>query len=251
VILLEGAERVLPPFPQALSARAREALVALGVDVRTRAFVREIDERGVTVSMNDAEQRIEARTVIWGAGVRAHPLGARLAEATGADLDRGGRVVVGQDLAIAGRPEIFVIGDLAQVKGANGEPLPGVAPVAIQQGKYVARAIRARVGGRDALPFRYQDRGSLATIGRSKAVADLGVAHVSGFVAWVLWLFVHLMYLVGFENRVLVLIQWGWSYVTWNRGARLITGEQRLPDLEKTGAAEEPHVDPHAQNPKK
>jgi NADH:quinone reductase (non-electrogenic) len=226
IILVEGADRVLPPFVPSLSHSAHEALVGLGVDVRTSARVQQVDSTGVILEAGGRDERIEAATVMWAAGVRPHPLADKVAAATGAERDRSGRIVVGTDLSVAGHPDIFVVGDMAHVKDETGQALPGLAQVAMQEGKYVARLIRARLAGSSLPPFRYSDRGMLATIGRSKAVADLRVVRISGFVAWMLWLFVHLLYLVEFENRVLVLVQWAWSYLTWNRGARLITVER-------------------------
>lgn len=224
ILLIEGEDRVLPPFPADLSKKAERQLVALGVRPLTGARVTDIDEGGVTVKVDGREERIAARTVLWAAGVRASRLGKVLAERAGATLDKAGRVVVEADLSIAGHPEIHVIGDLASFTHQGGRPLPGVAPVAMQQGRYVAEAIRRKAGGEAAThPFRYFDKGNLATIGRNKAVAEFGKVHVSGFFAWFVWVFVHLMYLVEFENRLLVLVEWVYSYVTRNRGARLIT----------------------------
>jgi NADH dehydrogenase len=179
----------------------------------------------VSLRTGDARDRIAAHTVIWAAGVRANALAEKIAMAAGIELDRQGRVPVTPTLEIEGFPDVFVIGDMAACAGPDGKPLPGVAPVAMQQGAYVARTIETRLSRGDTGPFRYRDRGSMATIGRSRAVADLGWIAFGGFPAWVTWLFVHLMYLVEFENRVLVLFQWSWNYLTWNRGARLITGE--------------------------
>ena len=167
---------------------------------------------------------VAARTVLWAAGVQASPLGQRLAAATGVQLDRAGRCG-STDLTVLGHPEIFVIGDLAHVDGAPGEPLPGVAPVAMQQGRYVARLIERRLRGDTLPPFYYHNRGNLATIGRHAAVADLGWVRFSGYFAWIAWLFIHILYLVHFQNRLLVLVQWAWNYFTRNRSARLITGE--------------------------
>ena len=223
IILVEGGERVLLAYKPELAERAAADLAALGVIVRAKTFVDAVDERGVTLRAGEKSERIDARTVIWAAGVRASPLAERVAAATGATLDRQGRVPVGADLTVAGFPNLFVIGDMASRAGADGKPLPGVAPVAMQQGAYAARVITARLHGETTAPFRYRDRGSMATIGRARAIADLGWLSFGGFAAWVTWLFVHLMYLVAFENRVLVLFQWAWSYFTWNRGARLIT----------------------------
>jgi NADH dehydrogenase len=188
-------------------------------------MVTEIDDAGVTVKTSGGVERISARTVIWAAGVRASSFGDVLKRRAEAQLDRGGRVQVGPDLSVPGHPEVLVIGDLAHFE-QDGKMLPGVAPVAMQQGGYVAKLIRNRLDGRaDAAgSFRYFDKGSLAVIGRASAVADIGGLHISGVLAWLTWLFVHLMYLVEFSNRVLVFIQWGFLYLTYNQGARLITG---------------------------
>jgi NADH dehydrogenase len=229
VLLLEGTDRVLPPYPPNLSAKAAAQLARLGVTVRTDAVVTDVRPSGVTVRCSGLTQEISTRTVLWAAGVRASPLGRALAVATGAELDRAGRVRVGPDLSLPGHPELLVIGDLALCPGPDGKPLPGVAPVAIQQGAYVARLIRGRLEGTAPGPFRYRDRGTLATIGRSAAVADFHWIWLSGFLAWLAWLFIHLLFLVEFENRVLVFLQWGWNYFTRNRSARLITGASPFP----------------------
>lgn len=229
IVLVEGMERVLPPYPPRLSARAEAALSRLGVTVRTGAMVTDIQPDVVTVRSGERSERIPTRTVLWAAGVQASTLGSILASATGATVDRAGRVVVEPDLSLRGHPEIFVIGDLAHFSHQTGKPLPGVAPVAMQQGRYVAALIVRRLRGETMPPFRYRDHGSMATIGRAEAVADLGWVRFSGFPAWLAWLFIHLITLVQFQNRVLVLIQWAWNYVTWNRYARLITGQSPLP----------------------
>jgi NADH dehydrogenase len=223
IVLLEGADRVLPPFPPDLSAKAERQLIELCVRPRTGARVTGIDADEVTVEVHGQVEHIPTHTVLWAAGVRASSLGKKLAERTGAQVDQAGRVVVEPDLTIPGHPEIHVIGDLAAFTDQAGKPLPGVAPVAMQQGRYVARLIVKRLRGETAGPFRYFDKGTLATIGRNKAVAQFGRLHVSGFPAWFLWVFVHLMYLVEFENRLLVLVEWVCNYITRNRGARLIT----------------------------
>ncbi len=223
ILLVEGADRLLLAYKPRLAERAARDLAAIGVTVRTSTLVDAIDATGATLRSGESIERVEAGAVIWAAGVRASPLAEALARATGVTPDRQGRVPVEVDLTVAGAPNVFVIGDMAACKGQDGKPLPGVAPVAIQQGDYVARTIAARFRGDAAGPFRYRDRGSMATIGRSRAVADLGFIAYGGFAAWVTWLFIHLMYLVEFENRVLVLFQWSWNYFTWNRGARLIT----------------------------
>ncbi len=221
VILLEGAPRVLPTYPEDLSASAERQLRALGVEVRTRALVTEITPELVRIG----DESIPTRTVIWAAGNVASPLGKTL----GAPVDRAGRVLVEPDLSVPGHPEIFVIGDLAAYTHQTGAPLPGVAPVAIQQGEVAAENIWRSITGQPRRRFRYHDRGNLATIGRAAAVADLHLVglplHISGFVAWLAWLFVHIFWLIGFTNRMLVLIQWAWQYLLapYQRGARLIT----------------------------
>jgi NADH dehydrogenase len=222
IILVEGMDRVLPPFPRRLSDRSARSLGRLGVEVRTDTFVTDVTPTSVVVKAGARSERIATRTVLWAAGVRGSPLGGIVARATGATLDRAGRVEVGPDCSVAGHPNVFVIGDLAGFAGPDGQPLLGVAPVAMQQGRYVARVIRKRLRGAAAAPFTYRDKGMLATIGRAAAVARLGPLEFSGYPAWLLWLFVHLMYLVGFQNRALVLIQWAWHYFTRNRGARII-----------------------------
>ena len=215
VVLVEGAPRVLPPFAPDLSASAQAQLERLGVEVRTGALVTDLDAQGVTLGA----ERIAARTVLWAAGVAASPLARTL----GVPLDRAGRVPVQPDLSIPGHPEVFVIGDLAAFT-QDGKLLPGVAPVAMQQGRHVAASIQRRVRGDAARPFVYVDRGSMATIGKAAAVADLRGLHLSGLPAWLAWLGVHIMFLIGFRNRFLVLLDWAWSYAFFERGARLITG---------------------------
>jgi NADH dehydrogenase len=229
IVLLEGADRLLLAYPPDLSAKAVRALQGLGVTVRVGTLVTDIKPDLVTLKTPAGVERLAARTVLWGAGVQGVPLGRALAKATGAEVDRAGRVIVGPDCSVPGHPEIFVIGDLAHFKAAAGKPLPGVAPVAMQQGRYVAQLIEARARGQSWPPFVYHDRGSMATIGRNHAVADLGWVRFDGYLAWLAWLFVHLLFLVEFENRLLVLLQWGWNYFTRNRAARLITGPSPLP----------------------
>jgi NADH dehydrogenase len=224
ILLVEAGPRVLPAYPDDLSGKARAALESLGVDVLLGTSVTDVTAGGVAVTREGRTETIAAATVVWAAGIAASPLGKALAEASGAETDRAGRVRVEPDLTIPGHPEIFVIGDLAALAGKDGKQLPGVAPVAMQQGRHVARTIRARLEGTDPPgPFRYRDKGSMATIGRGRAVAALGFVHVAGYPAWLAWLFIHLMYLVQFGNRVLILVQWAWNYLTWNRSARLIT----------------------------
>ena len=267
ILLLEGGPRVLPAYTEDLSRSAQDQLHRLGVEVRTSAIVTQIEPGAVFVG----DTRLPATVILWAAGVAASPLGKKL----GVPVDRAGRVPVQPDLSIPGHPEVFVIGDLAAAKDGTGKPLPGVAPVAIQQGQYVAKLIRKEVdstgappfsrpsreggdfevqdassntgsgnsdpdarkdrpssGSADSTPrpaFHYWDKGSLATIGRAAAVAQFGRIHISGFIAWLAWLFVHILFLIGFRNRLLVFIQWAWSYVTYERGARLITGSTDLP----------------------
>jgi NADH:ubiquinone reductase (H+-translocating) len=229
ILLLDGSPRVLPPYPPELSEAAERHLIGLGVRSRNNVRVSHIDGGGVTLQGPQGEERIETRTILWAAGVAANPFGKVLAERAGAELDRMGRVKVGPDLALPSHPEIFVLGDLALLE-QDGQPLPGVAPVAMQQGRYVADLIVKRLHGESKPPFRYFDRGSLAVIGRAAAVAFFfgGKVKIEGLFAWLVWLFVHLMYIVEFQNRVVVFIQWGFQYLTYNRGARLITGYREL-----------------------
>ena len=226
ILLIEATDRILPSYPPELAYQAEVALNKLGVKVRSQALVTDINPSAVTVKRSDRLETIPYRTVIWAAGVQASFLGKVLAQATGAKVDRSGRVLVEPDLTLPGHPEIFVIGDLASYGHQTGKPLPGTAPVAIQEGQYVAKVIHSRVAGKAPPSFRYRDRGNMAIIGRAFAVADLGRLKFSGFLAWLAWLFVHLMNLVEFENRVLVLVQWGWYYFRRNRAARLITNNE-------------------------
>jgi NADH:ubiquinone reductase (H+-translocating) len=215
ILLVEAVDRVLPAFPPKLSAKAEESLERLGVSVLTGRTVVGMDDGSVTIDT----ERIETRTVIWAAGVTASSLASRLGELTGAERDRAGRVSVEPDLTLPNHPEVFALGDMVRV---GGTVLPGVAPVAMQQGRYAAEVIRARLESREIGGFHYRDKGNLATIGRAAAVADIKGLRLSGFIAWVTWLFVHLFYLIGFQNRLLVLIRWTFSFVTRGRGARLI-----------------------------
>jgi NADH:ubiquinone reductase (H+-translocating) len=232
VLLVEMADRVLTSFPPSLSARAARSLEPLGVTPLLRRTVVEIDDESVTVESSDgAHERIPARTVIWAAGVTAAPLAHRIAAGTGVEVDRAGRMTVEPDLTLPGHPEVFALGDMVRVKGEDGQvqPLLGVAPVAMQQGRYAAKVVKARLRGREHKPFRYRDKGNLATIGRARAVADLHAIRLSGFPAWVTWLVVHLWYLIGFQNRLLVLIRWSFSFFTRGRGGRLIEEFDELP----------------------
>lgn len=227
VVLIEAAPQVLPPYPERLGKKAQRELERHRVQVRLGTLVTDVDDRGLTVRKPDGTaERIPARTVIWAAGVRAAGLAERLAAAAGIEPDRGGRIPVGPDLRI-GRYPVFVIGDMAAVPGKDGKPLPGLAPVAQQQGQYAARAVLAAARGARIAPFHYRDRGSMATVGRGFAVLSRGRIGLSGFPGWLGWLFVHLMQVNEFENRALVFMQWAWSYLTRNRSARLIVGAGR------------------------
>ncbi len=219
ILLLEGGPRVLPMYTEASSERARRQLERLGVEVHTNALVTGVDGAGVQVG----SASIPAGNVFWAAGVAASPLGAQL----GGPLDRAGRVMVEPDCSVTGHPEIFVLGDLAHV-AQEGRLVPGVAPAAIQMGRHAARAIRADLDGSARPPFRYRDKGNLATIGRARAVAEIAGLELSGFLAWLIWAFVHILYLIGFRNRLIVMVEWGWSYLWFRRGIRLITGSPRI-----------------------
>jgi NADH:ubiquinone reductase (H+-translocating) len=220
IILLEGGPRVLPTYTEDLSASAQKQLEELGVEVRTNTRVTNVEPGFVFAG----EEKIPSVVTLWAAGVKASPLG----QALGASLDHTGRVFVNDRLNIEGHPEVFVIGDLAHLE-QDGASLPGVAPVAIQMGQYVAKEIRRRVSGDPSKAFSYWDKGSMATIGRSKGIAQIGKIHLSGFVAWAAWLFIHLIYLIGYRNRFFVLLNWSWQYLSWQSGARLITGSNNLP----------------------
>jgi NADH:ubiquinone reductase (H+-translocating) len=226
ILLLEGAERILATFPPDLSAKAAEDLTRLGVTVRTRTLVTEVRDSAVTTRSGDATETIQTYTILWTAGVKSSPLGEALVKSADVELDRTGRVKVAPDLTILGHPDIFVIGDLAHVTQQDGTPLPGLASVAIQEGRYVGKAIRQRLQGKTPPAFRHRNKGNLAIIGRHAGLADFGRWHLHGFVAWFAWLFVHIYYLIGFDNKLLVLFQWGWNYVTRKRGAQLITGRE-------------------------
>ncbi|MFH7025005.1 MAG: NAD(P)/FAD-dependent oxidoreductase [Heteroscytonema crispum UTEX LB 1556] len=228
VLLLEGMDRILPPFAPELSASAEKSLTKLGVSVQTKTMVTNIEDDIVTIKQGENVEQIAAKTVLWAAGVKASPMGKVLVECTDVECDRAGRVIVEPDLSIKGYPNIFVIGDLANFSYQNGKPLPGVAPVAMQEGEYVASLIKQRLKGKILPPFHYIDRGSLAMIGRNTAVVDLGFIKLTGFWAWLCWLFVHIYFLIEFDNKLVVIIQWAWNYFTRNRGARLITGKESL-----------------------
>jgi NADH dehydrogenase len=216
VVLLEAGPRILPMFSEGQGARAAKDLEALGVEVRVRCAVTGIDAVGVQLG----EERVRAGTVLWAAGVKASPLGAR----AGVEVDPQGRVIVESDLTVKGYPSVFVTGDQARVTHQTGRPLPGTAPVAMQAGRYAARTILDDLGGRPRRPFHFVDKGQMATIGRSRAILEIGPLRLGGFPAWVLWLVIHIYYLTGFDKRLLVVTEWAWSYLTYGRGARLITG---------------------------
>jgi NADH dehydrogenase len=240
--LIEGGPHVLPTYPEDLSRSAFEQLERLGVEVHTSTMVTKI-EPGVVYM---GETRMTAAVILWAAGVAASPLGKKL----GVPVDRAGRVLVEPDLSLRDHPEVFVVGDLAALKDASGKMLPGVAPVAILEGRYVAKVIRREIGQLEhppRRPFHYFDKGSLATIGRAAAVAQFGKIHISGYIAWLAWLFIHILFLIGFQNRLLVFIQWAWSYVTYERGARLITGSNALPGWGGAGWSGAPAVQPAAR----
>ena len=229
IILIEGADRVLPTYPPRLSAAARRMLEQLGVIIRVGAFVIDVHPDSVTIRDGQRTETIPTRTILWAAGVLASPLGRILCEACGTQLDKSGRVIVEPDCTIPGHPEIFVIGDLANFSHQTGKPLPGVAQPAIQQGRYVARLIEKRLRREKMAPFHYWNKGNLAVIGRGDAVAELSRFELWGWPAWLIWIFIHLLYIVEFQNRLLVFIQWGWFYFTYDRSARLITGQSPLP----------------------
>jgi NADH dehydrogenase len=225
IIILDSSQRVLPAYPEELSRKAERSLVHLGVRVRLGVRVTRIEADGVTYQGAHGDEQIRARTVLWAAGVRGSELGEVLARRASAELDRQGGVRVTPGLTVPGHPEIFVVGDLASLDGPDGLPLPGLAQVAIQGGAFAARRIQERLEGRPVdKPFRYFNKGEMAVIGRASAVANIGGLHVWGLPAWILWLFIHLMYIVEFRSRLLVFIQWGFQYITFSRGARLITG---------------------------
>jgi NADH dehydrogenase len=238
IILVEALDRILPPYPPGQSRSAQRQLERLGVEVRTSTRVVDIDDRSARVTTADGtENEIPARTVLWAAGVQASSFARIVASALGADTDRAGRIVVGPDLTVPGHPEVFVVGDAAVQPWKDGKPVPGVAQGAIQSGSYAARVIRRRVLGRPYPSFQYRDKGDVAVIGRLSGVTNIGwlgpFGRQSGFIAWALWLGIHIVYLIGFANRLVVLIRWAWSFLTHGRGTRLITGSQLLPPIEE------------------
>ena len=226
ILVVDGGPRVLPTYPEDLSRKAEQQLSKLGAEVRTGLMVTQIDKSGVRLRNKSGEEtHIDSRTVIWAAGVAVSDFGRQLAKRTGAETQKTGQIKVNADLTIPSYPQIFVVGDLAYVAKPDGKPLPGVAQVAMQEGSYAAKTIIKRLRGeRETKPFHYFDKGDLAVIGRAAAVANVFGVHLSGFPAWFVWLFIHLMYIVEFQSRILVFVQWGFLYLTYNRGARLITG---------------------------
>ncbi len=238
IILMEGAPRVLGPFPEDLSAKAEKLVTRLGVEVIKGVMVTNIDAGGVTFKRGDSSEMLAAKTVLWAGGVTATPFGRKLAERTNSESDRSGRIKVNRDLTVPNSPDIFIIGDLAHALDEEGAPLPGVAQVAMQGGAYAAKVIRARLNGKKGLPpFHYFNKGEMAVIGRAAAVANIFGIHVSGLLAWLMWLFIHLIYIVEFQSRIIVFIQWGFEYLTFSRGARLITGESATDSVEQAGVA--------------
>ena len=223
ILLVDGADRVLQSFAPSASKNARLSLERLGVEVWTESLVTEIDSTGVNIQRSGEQIRIDSGAVLWASGVTASPLAAILSAASGVQTTRGGRLPVLPDLTLKDHPNVYVLGDMAALRDEQGEDLPGIAPVAMQQGQHTAKALRNLFRGKPQKDFRYQDKGKLAVIGRASAVAEVGRVKLSGYPAWVLWLFVHILYLAGFANRLLVLFEWGYSYLTRRRGARLIT----------------------------
>lgn len=242
--LVEAGTRVLAAYPEQLSAKAAKVLEKFGVEIHAQCKVTNIDAAGLDYEHEGVSHRLPTRTILWAAGNQASPLAKMLGDATGAAIDRAGRVAVADDLSLAGRPEVFAIGDMALCPDASGRPLPGIAPVAMQQGKYVAAVIRSRMRGEAPKPFRYRDLGTMATIGRTHAVAVLGRLKLSGLAAWIVWLVVHLMAIVQFQNRVLILMQWAWHFFTDNRSARLITNLEPAPEEKSLEHATSQKADP-------
>jgi NADH dehydrogenase len=237
IILMEGGSRVLAAFPEDLSLKAERLVSRLGVEVKKGVMVTCIDAAGVTYRSGDESKSLPAKTVLWAGGVTTNEFGRKLGERTKAETDRSGRIKVNSDLTVPGYSDIFIVGDLALSLGADGKPLPGVAQVAIQGGAYAAKTIRARLKGKnDTKSFHYFNKGDMAVIGRAAAVANIFGFHLAGLFAWLTWLFVHLIYIVEFQSRVLVFVQWGFEYLTFSRGARLITGVAATDSLEKPGA---------------
>ncbi len=229
IILVEGLNQVLPTYPKKLADKAEEFLTKLGVTIRVNTMVTDIKGNNALISRNGDSETIQSRTILWTAGVKASSLGKALAKNSDVELDRTGRVIVKPDLSVPGLKDVFVIGDLAHFSTNGGDPLPGVAPVAMQEGKYVAKLILNKLNGKETKPFEYKEKGNLAVIGTNSAVADLGKLKFAGFFAWLVWAFVHIRYLIEFDSKVVVLFRWAWNYFTRKRGVRLITGEDPFP----------------------
>lgn len=225
ILLVEGFERILPPYPAELSAQAQKSLEKLGVTVVTDTLVTDIQGNCIKVKQNGEERTIATRTVLWAAGMRATPLTTQIAESTNSEQDRMGRIIVNSDLSLPHNPEIFVLGDIAHLAGTNGEILPGIAPVAMQQGRYVGQNIKKALVGKKNPPFKYLDKGNMAVIGRNAAVARSWKFQFSGYFAWLIWVFVHIWYLVDYDSKIQIMLRWAWNYWTDKRGARLITHE--------------------------
>jgi NADH dehydrogenase len=237
IILMEGAPRILGAFPEDLAAKADKLLTRLGVEVVKGVMVTRIDAEGVAFKRGDATESLAAKTVLWAGGVTSTPFAEKLAQRTKAETDRSGRITVQRNLTVPNYPDIFILGDLAHAVDEKGKPLPGVAQVAIQGGAYAAKVIRARLEGKqEPPPFHYFNKGEMAVIGRAAAVANIFGIHVSGLLAWMIWLFIHLMYIVEFQSRVMVFMQWGFEYLTFSRGARLITGAAATDSMSKPEA---------------
>lgn len=244
ILLVEGGDRVLPSYPEDLSGKAEKLVRRLGVEIEKGVMVTDVDADGVNLKCGDETERLPAKTVLWAGGVATTDFAKRLAKSTRAETDRQGRIVVNPDLTVPNYPNIFVIGDLASAKNKEGKPLPGVAQVAIQGGAFAAKVIKARLKGKpDIPPFRYFDKGDMAVIGRAAAVANIFGMHFAGLFAWLVWLFVHLMYIVEFQSRVLVFVQWGFEYLTFSRGARLITGNTTHAPVSTAAAAQRANGD--------
>ncbi|AFZ48492.1 FAD-dependent pyridine nucleotide-disulfide oxidoreductase [Cyanobacterium stanieri PCC 7202] len=231
ILLIEGMDRVLPPYSPDLSKKAQESLEELGVTVLTQRMVTNIENNTLSIRHGEESEEIKARTILWAAGVKASGLAKVLAERTNAETDRAGRIIVEPNLSLSECPDIYVVGDLAHFAHQDNKPLPGIAPVAMAQGKYMAKSIKDEIKGKPVAPFKYVDKGSLAVIGDNHAVVDLGFVKLSGLIAWLVWVFAHIYYLIEFDNKLTVMLQWGWNYLTRGRGARLITGEISEKDL--------------------
>ncbi len=233
ILLVEGMDRILPTYPESLSRKAEKSLKDLGVTIMTNTFLTDMEENQVTFKKNNSVSKVKARTILWAAGVKASMIGKVLEKRLNVKTDKAGRVHVNTDLTIDDRKDIFVIGDLAHFEHYGENPLPGLAPVAMQQGKYVAELINKRLKGEDYEDFHYKEKGSLAVIGRNKAVAYFGRFKFSGFIAWLIWILVHIRYLIEFDNKMMVFFQWAWNYLTMKRGARLITGDDPFPYMDE------------------